>query len=153
MSDPKLFLVEGKFVLQKMPGKGGWTYALLPTVAPDPHAHFGWIRVNGFIDNFPIVKLHLMPNGQGKLFLSVKADIRKRIKKEVGDIVHVLLYRDTNPDGTPIELLDCLRDAGKIEFFNNLDEKIKQAHIDHIFAARTDDLKSDRIISLIEGLQ
>lgn len=38
--------------------------------------------------------------GNGKLFLPVKAEIRKKIKKAEGDKVHVILY----PDNEPLEV-------------------------------------------------
>jgi hypothetical protein len=41
--------------------------------------------VRGTIDDFEIRKYHLMPMGNGKFFLPVKAEIRKKIKKEAGD--------------------------------------------------------------------
>ncbi len=39
--------------------------------------------------------------GDGKMFLPVKAEIRKKIKKEAGDWVHVLLYTDNEPLEVP----------------------------------------------------
>lgn len=44
-----------------------------------------------------------MPYGKDKLFLPVRTEIRKRIKKEAGDYVHVILYPDTYPTEVPDE--------------------------------------------------
>lgn len=79
-------LVNQKFLLKKIPGKGGWTYADLPGIAQNKNAPFGWVKVRGTIDGFEIRKYHLMPYGEGKLFLPVKAEIRKKIKKQEGDL-------------------------------------------------------------------
>ncbi|MDX5419677.1 MAG: DUF1905 domain-containing protein, partial [Hymenobacteraceae bacterium] len=70
-------LTNKSYQLQKLPGKGGWTYAALPEILPDKHTHFGWVRVNGTIDGFELKSYNLMPMGNGQLFLPVRAEIRK----------------------------------------------------------------------------
>lgn len=80
-------LVNQQFLLQKMRGKGGWTYADLPMVVQDSSAPFGWVRVKGTMDGIAISRYHLMPYGAGKLFLPVKAELGKKLKKEAGDYV------------------------------------------------------------------
>jgi hypothetical protein len=87
-------LVNKKYKLEKFPGKGGWTYAAIPEVLQDKHAPFGWVQVKGSIDDYEIKNYKLMPMGKGKLFLPVKAAIRKKIGKEAGDWVKVTLYAD-----------------------------------------------------------
>jgi hypothetical protein len=74
-------LVDKLFKLERFPGKGGWTYARIPQILPSTDQPFGWVKVRGSIDGYEIDKYHLMPMGNGKLFLPVKADIRKKIKK------------------------------------------------------------------------
>lgn len=78
-------LVNKNYLLEKFSGKGGWTFAVIPEVAQDKHAPFGWVKVKGFIDDVEIYNYRLQPMGNGKLFLPVKAAIRKAIKKEAGD--------------------------------------------------------------------
>src|SRR4051812_2104886 len=103
-------LVDNNYLLEKYPGKGGWTYAAIPEVLSDKNAPFGWVRVRGSIDNYEIKGTHLMPMGNGTLFLPVKAAIRKIIKKQEGDYVQVILYADNDPTEIPEELLICLLD-------------------------------------------
>ena len=55
---------------------------------------FGWVKVRGFIDEFELKQYKLMPMGAGKLFLPVNAAIRKKIKKQAGDTVKIVLYPD-----------------------------------------------------------
>ena len=87
-------LVNKKYLLQKFPGKGGWTFAEIPDVLADKHSQFGWVKVRGSIDGFEIKNYKLQPLGNGKLFLPVKAEIRKTIKKQAGDFVQVILYKE-----------------------------------------------------------
>jgi hypothetical protein len=70
-------------VLQKFPGKGGWTYAEIPELLQNKNTAFGWVTVKGSIDSFEINQYKLMPMGNGKLFLPVKASIRKKINMTI----------------------------------------------------------------------
>lgn len=110
-------LVDKKYLLEKFPGKGGWTYTIIPEVPQDKHVPFGWVKVKGSIDGFEIKRHRLMPMGTGELGLSVKAEIRKEIKKEAGDYVHVILYLDNEPLEAPEELLLCLQGYKEIDQF------------------------------------
>jgi len=60
-----------------------------------------WVIVRGSIDGYEkIRKYRLMPSGgemesgKGHLFLAVKSEIRKKINKQAGDYVHIILYPD-----------------------------------------------------------
>ena len=71
-------LVDRSVLLEKFPGRGGWTYARLPEVTQDKSAPFGWRKVKGFINDLEIKQLRLMPMGNNELFLPVNATIRKK---------------------------------------------------------------------------
>ncbi len=87
-------LVAKTYLLEKIPGKGGWTFARIPEVLQSKNTPFGWVKVKGSIDGVSFKKYHLMPMGNGHLFLPVKAEIRKKIKKQEGDYVDIVLYPD-----------------------------------------------------------
>jgi len=126
------------------------TYATIPEVPPDKNAPFGWVKVKGAIDGFEISKFHLMPSGKGDLILLVRAEIRKKIKKQEGDYVHVILYPDNEPLEVPEELLICLEyDADALQFFNSLNENEKYNYIKWIYAAKSDKTKVDRIAKAV----
>ena len=146
-------LVNIKVRLEKYPGKGGWTYAALPGVSPDKHNHFGWVRVKGFIEDYEIKQYHLMPMGNGKLFLPVKAAIRKILKKEAGDIVHVKLFKDNSSLEIPEDFLECLRDEpDAFNRFQQMYETEKKRWIDYIKQARSDDARTERMASCINSI-
>ena len=46
----------------------------------------------------------------GNLFLPVRAEIRKKIKKEEGDLVYITLYYDNEPLEVPEEMLLCIKE-------------------------------------------
>ncbi|MFZ5998999.1 MAG: DUF1905 domain-containing protein [Bacteroidota bacterium] len=146
-------LINKRYKLEKFPGKGGWTFARIPEVLQDKNKPFGWVKVRGFIDGVEIRKYHLMPMGDGNLFLAVKAEIRKKIGKKEGDIVHVVLYQDTEPLEIPKEMLDCLRDEPKaLRFFNSLSESERKFYIDWVYSAKRENTRVDRLARSVDRL-
>lgn len=140
-------------MLEKYPGKGGWTYARIPGVSQDKKTKFGWVKVKGTIDGFEISKYNLMPMGEGKLFLPVKAEIRKKIKKEAGDSVHVILYPDNEPLEAPEEMILCLKEEpAALEFFASLSQSEKRLYILWIYSAKKEETRIDRLAKSITML-
>ncbi len=146
-------LVNKKYKLEKFPGKGGWTFAIIPEVMQNKHSAFGWVKVRVIIDGHEIKKYHLMPMGNGKLFLPVKSDIRKKIGKKNGDVVHIILYRDDEPLEVPEELRLCLNDEPRaLKYFDSLSDNEKIAIIKWIFSAKKENKKVERLVLAINRL-
>lgn len=146
-------LVDKHFKLERFQGKGGWTYARIPEIAQDKKQPFGWVKVKGSIDGYEIKKYHLMPMGNGKLFLPVKAEIRKKIKKYEGDTVHVILYPDNEPLEIPSEMLLCLEDEPRaLRFFQSISESEQKFYIQWVYSARKEETKITRLGKTIDRL-
>ncbi len=145
------WLINNHYILQKFPGKGGWTYASIPEFTQQKKNPFGWIKVSGYIDNFEINHYKLMPMGNGTLFLPVKASIRKQIKKEAGDSISVRLIIDNKPFETPIEICECLKeDPIALANYNSLTEGQQKEYIDWIYNTKKIETKIDRIAFMIK---
>lgn len=144
-------LVNSNYLLKKFSGKGGWTYAEIPEVLQNKSNPFGWVKVKGFIDDYELVHYKLMPMGNGKLFLPVKAEIRKRIMKQEGDYVKVVLYSDRSAYKIPEEIVDCFEneDSKLYKTFLTFTEGEQKAYIDWIYDAKTEDTKANRIVSMM----
>jgi len=147
-------LVNQKYTLERFPGKGGWTFVCLPGVAPDRKRRLGMVKVRGTIDDYEISQYNLMPMRDGRLFLPIRAEIRKRIKKEAGDTVHITLYADETPVKAPREMIQCLRDEPAAwKFYQSLTESEQKAYIDWIYTAKKEETKIERLASTVNRLQ
>lgn len=152
-SSQNKLLIDKSLLLEKYPGKGGWTFSQVPNIPSNEKKAFGYVRVKGSIDGYEIKGFNLMPMKNGNMFLPVKAEIRKVIKKEEGDYVHVILYRDDDPTETPEELLACLSEEPKAhQMFLTLSDAEKKAFISWIYAAKTDETKVRRIAVMLDRL-
>lgn len=147
-------LVDQQYLLQKYPGKGGWTYAAIPEILQDKNSPFGWVKVKGMIDDYALKHCKLMPMGNGLLFLPVKADIRKKIGKQAGDYVHVVLYADYDPVVVPEELIECLQDnPAALKVFSFYPDSKKRSIVEWIYSARKEETRVERMVTLLRQLE
>ena len=95
-----------------------------------------------------------MPMGNGKLFLPVKASIRKEIGKQEGDWVQVILYADNSLIEIPEEFLLCLKDvAAAHKHFLNFTQGQQKEYIDWIYAAKKEETRVERIAESINKIE
>lgn len=148
-------LVDAVYRLEKFSGKGGWTYAEIPEVLQNKNNPFGWVKVRGSIDDVVLKQYKLMPMGNGRLFLPVKAALRKKICKAAGDSVHVILFPDDSELEIPEEIKDCFKnEAPKLyRNFCSFSEGEQKAYLDWIYEAKTEETKANRIVRMMERLQ
>ncbi|WP_343703718.1 YdeI/OmpD-associated family protein [Chitinophaga sp.] len=104
-------LCNKKYLLEKFPGKGGWTYARIPEFSSGKRKYSSFTKVSGTIDGYEISNATLMSMGNKQYFLPVNAAIRKKIGKEAGDKVHITLHVNENTGPVAAdEFTDCLKD-------------------------------------------
>lgn len=146
-------LVKKNCILKKFEGKGGWTYAELNEIQPNKNNPFGWVQVSGIIDTVELKQYKLMPLGNGKLFLPVKAATRKKLNKQAGDNIYIELYLDESPLEIPAQLIECLKDEPKAyTFFFSLKEAEQNKWIKYIYTAKTIAIQEQKILIAINAL-
>ena len=147
-------IINQQYQLQKMQMKGGWTYIELPDIPKHLKQPFGWVPVKGSIDTYEIKQFKLWTMKSGNMFMPIKAEIRKKIKKTEGDWVHVILYYDDSPLVIPDEFMVCLLDAPKAHtFYESISETSKKHYIDWIYESKTLETRVNRIAKAIEKLE
>jgi hypothetical protein len=147
-------LVNKKYLLEKFPRKGGWTYVIIAEISKEQRARFGWVKVKGTIDDYQIKNYRLMPMSNGNMFLPIKADIRKKIGKQKGDHVHIIFYTDNDPTDIPQELLLCLLDNPEAhKTFTTYTDAQRKEIIDWIYSAKRDETRVNRIAKILNHLE
>lgn len=146
-------LVNQRLLLERFPGKGGWTFARIPEIPKSKRSHFGWQKVRGFIDDYEVKHFQLMPMGKGQLFIAVKAEIRKAIKKNEGDWIDVVLYSMEPPLPLPEDFQLCLEDEpDALKRFNELPETSKKECLEWIYAIKSEKVIVERMAEAINKL-
>lgn len=148
-----IFQVDKKYLLEKFPGKGGWTYISITELKPNKNAYFGMSKVSGFIDDYEIKDHNLFPFGKDKVLMAVKAEIRKKINKNEGDWVHLMLNVNQPELDVKTEFLTCLNDdSAANKTFSTCNAAQKQAIIDWISASKDEAIKVERIVKAMDML-
>jgi len=146
-------IFKGESVLKKFSGKGAWTFVMMPVVPGLPKKKNNTIRVRGFIDDYELKDFNMWAMKQGN-FIAVKAEIRKKINKEEGDTVSVILYLDEAQSVIPEDFLICLKEEPSLfKHFEKYPQKRKKEITEWIFGAKTEDEKITRIAQTIERLE
>jgi hypothetical protein len=136
--------------------KTGWRYIEIPAdlaqiMKPGNKKAF---RVRGAIDSFAIEGFALMPMGEGKFIMPIKAEIRKSIRKEAGAMVTVKLeeHKDFKVL-VPADLQDCFDfDPEALTQFESLAMSHRNYFIKWIESAKTDETRAKRIINTVNAM-
>jgi hypothetical protein len=147
-------IVDEKYIIKKMPMKGGWSFVEFPNIPKHLKQPFGWVSVKGTIDGYEIKQFKLWAMASGNMFMPIKAEIRKKIKKEEGDWVHIILFHDDSPVVIPEEFLVCLMESPKAyAVFQSFRETSQKHYIDWIYDTKYLETRVNRIAKAIEKLE
>ncbi|MEO6583963.1 MAG: YdeI/OmpD-associated family protein [Ferruginibacter sp.] len=135
--------------------KTGWTYieisaAIAGKLKSNNKKSF---RVKGSLDNYKFEGLALIPMGEGNFILALKAEIRKKIRKQKGDSLQLTIEADNNPVKMNGELMECLADEPEsLTFFNTLTPGHRKYFSNWIDSAKTEATRTKRIAQTINAL-
>jgi hypothetical protein len=144
-----LELFNAEVTLEKFPGKGGWTFAPVGLLPFKVKTHFGNLKVCGQLDEVVLAEAHLMPMGKGLRFLPVNAELRKKLGKQAGDVVHMQLFVVEESEALSVSMEDfteCLAEVpAALGAFQGLGESEQQAWLAWVTQAEGDEQRVARI--------
>lgn len=135
--------------------KSGWTYIAISAeqaaiLIPGNRKAF---RVKGKLANYAFEGIALLPMGDGSFIMALNAEIRKKIGKQKGDQLPVLLEVDRKEKSLSADLLMCLEDEPTaLNFFNSLPAGHRRYFSDWIESAKTNQTKARRISQAVVAL-
>ena len=135
--------------------KTGWSYINIPAsfaqkLKPENKKSF---RVKGWLDNYEIKGISLMPMGEGNFIMALNATIRKAIKKNKGAKLLVQLEADNHQPKPPAELIECLKDEPEaLAYFKQLAASHQNYFSNWIKSAKTHATKAKRIAQCVTAL-
>jgi hypothetical protein len=140
----------------EMGEKTGWRYVEIPAnlaqeLKPGNKRAF---RVKGKVDSFKISGFALMPMGDGKFIMPLKAEIRKAIRKESGAMVRIELEEHTDfKVEIPAELQECFDfDPEAQTQFETLAMSHRNYFIKWIENAKTSETRTKRIVNTVNAM-
>jgi hypothetical protein len=152
-------MVEFNSIILKFGDQGektGWRYIAVPAdiaeqLKPGQRTSF---RVKGVLDAFAFRGIALMPMGNGNFILTLKADIRKAIRKKEGAMIRVQLEFDADYKlELPQDLAACFEDDHEaLAQFEGLARSHRDYFIKWIMAAKTDVTRFKRIVNTVNAM-
>lgn len=135
--------------------KTGWTFFDISAAQANklnPGKKVGY-RVKGFLDQYAIQRVSIMPIGKGAFILPLNAKLRKAIGKESGDTVNVKLEFDGRNIPMSSDFMQCLRDEPRaLAHFKTLSGSHQRYFSKWIEDAKTIETKSKRITMAVVAL-
>jgi hypothetical protein len=129
--------------------KTGWTYIEISGAQAskiNPGVKVGY-RVKGKLDQMPFEKTALLPMGEGRFIMPLKANIRKAISKRQGDKLTVEMALDHRQIQPSTDFMKCLKeDPDAMAFFKTLPGSHQRYFSKWIDDAKTMQTKTKRIV-------
>lgn len=152
-------MISFKAEIEKFDAKGdktGWSYIFIPfTIANQLNAgEKRSYRVKGKLDGIEIEGMALTPMGEGDFILALKADLRKKLKKEEGAVLEVELahHADFKID-IPEDLELCLMDEPNLlERFLDQPKSHQNYFYNWLNGAKTIETRAKRIAMIVDAM-
>lgn len=135
--------------------KTGWTFVEVPLdiaekIKPKTKTTY---RVKGKLGALAISQVALVPIGEGNYILPLNAEMRKVLKKHVGDKLKIALEEETEELPISADLLTSLElEPEALEVFNSYPKGHQRYYSNWVESAKTYETKSKRIYMCVFGL-
>lgn len=115
----------------------------------------GRVRVKAVIDG-ALYRGSLVKMGGECHWIGVTQELRKKINKNPGDKVHVIIEEDTEERTVeiPYDLAGALNEDPKLlEYFNNLSFTHRKEYVSWIVEAKKDETRKKRVVRAVQMLR
>ena len=145
-------------IIQKFASKGektGWTYVDIP---PDiifklKLKNKKEFRIKGLMDDVRFERLAAYPIGEGNFIIAINGELRKKIGKKEGAMLHVKFELDLSAPLQSPELMDCLNeDTIALKQFNSLMLSHQNYFHRYVYTAKGAATKAARIVNIINAM-
>jgi hypothetical protein len=135
--------------------KTGWTYIDIPADIAEqlmPGNRKGFY-VKGKLDSFSMKPTAVLPMGGGNFILTLNAEVRRKIGKKKGAMLHVKLQVDKTGYKLNEDFVACLDDAPEAKkYFDSLTGSHRNYFSKWIDSAKTEPTKIKRITMAVNAL-
>jgi len=138
--------------IMRLEGKIKWSVFFFPYSAIEHFGYKGNIPVRITVDGHAFDHM-LLPSKNGH-YLVYNEFIKRAVGKQPGDVVHVMLERDTKKRELVVsaDIEEALKTAGVLAQFMGLPDYEKREIVNHIELAKKEETKVNRINALIGRL-
>ena len=146
--------VEFEATLVRPEGVGTWTTLDVPPELSDLLGAKGQVKVAGMINGHAF-RTSTRPHGDGKHYIVVDRSLRDAIGARAGDMVHVVMGKDTAPRtiDPPVDLADRLRGDRLSQTFESLSYSRKKEYVTWIESAKKPETRKRRIEDALDMLR
>lgn len=131
-----------------------WTIAVVPIDIKKVFNTKKHLRVKGTIDGIAFGGTSLMPMGDGTHCLTVRAKLRRDIKKEAGAKVEIVFEKDEAELEIPIELMEAFEASAEAKkMFDSFSFSNRKYFIQHINDAKHQSTKDRRAVAGVLRLE
>lgn len=136
--------------------KTGWSYIFIPNaladkIKKDCRKSF---RVKGQLDGLAISGMATTPMGDGDFIIALKADLRKKLRKEAGAVLEVQLEEDKDfKIELPEDLELCLSEEARLlEEFLKMPMSHRNWYINWLNSAKTEATRTKRLAKIVSAM-
>ena len=138
--------------IKQLEGKIKWSVFYFPYSALEHFGSKGNVPVCITVDGHNFDHM-LLPSKNGH-YLVYNEFIKRAVGKNIGDIVHITLEKDTKKREIiiPDYIENTLKNVGVFELFQTQPDYIKREQINHIELSKKEETKINRLNSLVKRL-
>lgn len=150
-------VVEIKGILEKFDKQGektGWTYIRIPSIKAKAISPINTIyRVKGFIDDYAIKQIAILPMGEGDFIMPINGTMRKALRKSQGAPIVLKLQYDPSELEPDSDFMDCLADYPKAKaHYLSLPQSHKNYFTKWLGTVKSEVIKAERIAMAVDAL-